>query len=418
MSHRKYRCPRKGSLGFLPRKRASRHRGKVKTFPRDDPTKPCHLTAFMGYKAGMTHVVRELDKVGSKMHKKEIVEPVTIIETPPIIVVGIVGYVQTPKGLRALTTVWANHLSEECKRRFYKNWYRSKQKAFTKYAKRHSQDQKLTSKQLDRIKKYCSVVRVLAHTQIRKTPLKQKKAHLMEIQVNGGTGVDKVNFAYSLFEKPISVFDVFNPNEMIDVIGVTKGHGYEGVTSRWGTTRLPRKTHKGLRKVGCVGAWHPSRISFSVARAGQDGYHHRTEINKKIYRIGKGGTKNNGSTEADLTEKTINPMGGFPRYGFVTNDFLMVKGCVVGTKKRVLTLRKSLLPQTSRSALEAIDLKWIDTSSKFGHGRFQTTQEKAKFMGKMKSSPATQALSQKAEPKIESKTETSPKPEKVETKAE
>ena len=25
-------------------------------------------------------------------------------------------------GLRALKTVWAEHISEECKRRFYKNW--------------------------------------------------------------------------------------------------------------------------------------------------------------------------------------------------------------------------------------------------------------------------------------------------------
>lgn len=32
--------------------------------------------------------------------------------------------------------------------------------------------------------------------------------------------------------------------------------------------------------------------------------------------------------------------GGFVHYGEVTNDFVMVKGCVVGTKKRVLTLRK------------------------------------------------------------------------------
>lgn len=61
-----------------------------------------------------------------------------------------------------------------------------------------------------------------------------------------------------------------------------------GVTSRWHTKKLPRKTHKGLRKVACIGAWHPSRVSFTVARAGQKGYHHRTEINKKIYRIGAG----------------------------------------------------------------------------------------------------------------------------------
>lgn len=67
-------------------------------------------------------------------------------------------------------------------------------------------------------------------------------------------------------------------------------------------------------------------------------------------------------------------------YGEVSNDFLMVKGCVVGTKKRVLTLRKSLLVQTSRRAQEKIDLKFIDTTSKFGHGRFQTIEEKKNFM--------------------------------------
>jgi hypothetical protein len=31
-------------------------------------------------------------------------------------------------------------------------------------------------------------------------------------------------------------------------------------------------------------------------------------------------------------------------------------------------------------ALEKIELKWIDTSSKFGHGRFQTAKEKNTFM--------------------------------------
>lgn len=29
-------------------------------------------------------------------------------------------------------------------------------------------------------------------------------------------------------------------------------------------------------------------MQFTVARAGQKGYHHRTEMNKKIYRIGQG----------------------------------------------------------------------------------------------------------------------------------
>jgi large subunit ribosomal protein L3e len=344
------------------------------------------LTAFIGYKAGMTHIVREVDKPGSKIHKKEVVESVTIIETPPMVVVGLVGYFETPKGLKTLSTVWAAHISDECKRRFYKNWYRCKRKAFTKYAMKYRDDikPKTIDRNLNKIRKYATVVRVLAHTQIGKLKLRQRKAHLIEIQINGGTISQKVNFALNLFEKQVSVDSIFKPNEMIDCIGITKGHGYEGVTTRWGTTRLPRKTHKGLRKVACIGAWHPSRVKFSVPRAGQHGYHHRTEINKKIYRIGKGDDPKNGSTAADLTEKKITPMGGFPHYGIVTQDFLMLKGCCMGTRKRPITLRKSLIPQTSRNALEEIQLKFIDTSSKTGHGAFQTSDEKYKYLGRLK----------------------------------
>uniref|UniRef100_A0A671X1C9 60S ribosomal protein L3 n=1 Tax=Sparus aurata TaxID=8175 RepID=A0A671X1C9_SPAAU len=215
-----FSAPRHGSLGFLPRKRSRRHRGKAKSFPKDDPSKPVHLTAFLGYKAGMTHIVREVDRPGSKVNKKEVVEAVTIVETPPMMVVGVVGYVNTPRGLRSFKTIFAEHVSDECKRRFYKNC--------------------------------CPLV------------------------------------------------------------------------------------------------------------------------------------KNNASTEYDLSNKSINPLGGFVHYGDVTNDFVMVKGCVVGVKKRVLTLRKSLLVQTSRRALEKIDLKFIDTTSKFGHGRFQTVEEKKAFMGPLK----------------------------------
>jgi len=380
-------------LGFLPKKRSRRHRGKVKAFPKDDQKKPCHLTAFLGYKAGMTHVVREVDRPGSKVNKKEIVEAVTIIETPPMVVVGVIGYIDTPRGLKTFKTIFAEHLSEECKRRFYKNWYRSKKKAFTKYAKKWSDDQgkKEIEKDFAKMKKYCSNIRVIAHTQMKLLKKRQKKAHIMEIQVNGGDIAKKVDWAREHLEKQIPVNQIFAQDETIDVIGVTKGKGYKGVTSRWHTKKLPRKTHKGLRKVACIGAWHPARVAFSVARGGQKGYHHRTEINKKIYRIGQGihtkdgkVIKNNASTDFDQTEKTITPMGGFPHYGEVNNDYVMLYGCTVGPKKRVLTLRKSLLTHTSRKAMEKINLKFIDTSSKFGHGRFQTHQEKKAFMGPLK----------------------------------
>jgi large subunit ribosomal protein L3e len=306
-----------------------------------------------------------------------------------MVVVGVVGYIETPRGLRALTTVWASHLSEDARRRFYKNWYRSKKKAFTKYAKKYTANKASIDREIARIKKYATVVRVIAHTQIRKVKVSQKKAHMMEIQVNGGSIEQKTDFSVSLFEKNVPIDTVFTESDMIDVIGVTKGKGFEGVTTRWGTRKLPRKTHKGLRKVACIGAWHPSRVMWTVPRAGQHGYHHRTEANKKIYKMAKGsksegGKDGNATTDFDLTVKNITPLGGFPHYGEVTEDYIMLKGAVVGPKKRALTLRKSLHNSTTRSAIEQVKLKFIDTSSKFGHGRFQTAEEKRKFLGSMK----------------------------------
>merc|ERR1711962_1779125 len=243
MSHRKFEAPRHGSKGFLPKKRSKRHKGKCKAFPKDDSSKPVHLTAFMGYKAGMTHIVREMDRPGSKVNKKEVVEAVTVIETPPMVAIGVVGYIDTPRGMRALKTVWAEHIEKE----------------------------------LAQMKKYCTVIRLIVHTQMKILRRRQKKAHIMEVQLNGGSVADKVDFARNHFEKEIPVTAVFSSDEMMDIIGVTKGHGFKGVTSRWHTKKLPRKTHKGLRKVACVGAWHPSRIQSTVPRAGQKGYHHRTE---------------------------------------------------------------------------------------------------------------------------------------------
>jgi len=310
-----------------------------------------------------------------------------------MVVVGVVGYIVTPRGLRAYKTIYAQHLNEECRRRFYKNWYSSKRKAFTKYSQKWADEsgKKALENDFKQMAKYCKVIRVLAHTQMKLLRKRQKKAHVMEIQLNGGTVEQKVAFAREHFEKQVPITQVFSKDEMIDCISVTKGRGFKGVTSRWHTRKLPRKTHKGLRKVACIGAWHPAHVSYTVARGGQKGYHHRTEINKKIYRIGEaiqvkdGKTvKNTGSTDHDPTEKTINPMGGFPHYGEVKQDFIMIKGCCIGPKKRAITLRKSLILNPKRSHREQIDLRFIDTSSKFGHGRFQTHEEKRIFMGPLK----------------------------------
>lgn len=205
MSHRKFEAPRHGSLQFLPKKRCANKggRGKIGAFPRDSSVFQPHLTGFLGFKAGestwrayvcpwygltwcawtgMTHVVREVNKIASKVHKKEIVEPVTIIETPPMVAVGIVGYAETPKGLKAVTSVWAAHISQGAKRRFYKNWKESKKKAFAKYASKSTPETREAA--LERLRKEATVVRIIAHTQFDKVKqLGHKKDYIMEIQV-------------------------------------------------------------------------------------------------------------------------------------------------------------------------------------------------------------------------------------------
>jgi len=49
-------------------------------------------------------------------------------------------------------------------RRFYKNWKSSKKKAFSKYTKNIQESQKDRDLKLKRIKHYCTVIRVIAHT--------------------------------------------------------------------------------------------------------------------------------------------------------------------------------------------------------------------------------------------------------------
>lgn len=342
----------------------------------------------MGYKAGSTHIVKTIERrEGKKLVKRDIVHPATVIECPPMKVVGMVGYVETPRGLRALSTVYAQQLDDDVKRRFYKNWNIVQKKAFTKYADKYKDGAKKSVKRdLERIKKYCSVVRVLCATGVAKLNLRQKKAHVFEVQVNGGTVAQKVAWAQGKFEQEIKVSEVFEENEVTDIVGVTRGHGTQGVVARFKVKRLQHKTHRGIRKVGCIGAWHPAAVKWTVARRGQQGYHSRTELNKKIFKIGAGsiyGVKNNATTEADAVIKNITPLGGFPHYGEVKYDYVLVKGGVAGTKKRPVTLRKSLFPTTKAWMTEKCEIKFIDTASKMGHGRFQTKEEKEKVYKKL-----------------------------------
>ncbi|OBZ76693.1 60S ribosomal protein L3 [Grifola frondosa] len=391
MSHRKYEAPRHGSLGFLPRKRAARHRGKVKAFPRDDPKKKVHLTAVMGYKAGMTHVVRDLDRPGSKMHKREVVEAVTVIETPPMVVVGVVGYVETPRGLRTLTTVWASHLSDELKRRFYKNWYRSKKKAFTRYAKKHAEGWRQVycprTRAYPEILHCGSCPRTHPDPQDRSQP---EEGHLMEIQVNGGSVADKVEFAHGLFEKPVEVGTVFEQDEVIDVIAVTKGHGFEGVTHRWGTKScLERRTKVSARLlVSVLGILRRSCSRWLVLV--------KTVITTELSLTRRSTALVLALTRATLrlsmtSRRRSSRPWWFPPLRYREERLLDAQGFYPGYQEACHHHPKVTYGPHLSPDLEKVQLKFIDTSSKFGHGSFQTAEEKGAVQR-----PRTPLLSQRA----------------------
>lgn len=321
----------------------------------------------------MTHVIRAKEvKKATKTQTRELLEAVTILETPPMVIHGVVGYQKTISGLKRSKVILADHLSEGLLRRMFTKKFVPGMK-YTDVRKSVG----FTEEDIAELKKSSDIIRVLVHSQVSKIgPIRQKKAHVSEIQINGGSISDKVDYAMEKFETEITVDQVFSKNELIDTIGVTKGKGFQGSVKRWGTRILPRKTNKGIRKVACIGAWHPSRVMYSVARAGQLGYHRRTQVNLAVYGIGNG--QQPISTDFDLTVKTVNPLGGFVNYGFVKNDYVMVKGPVTGPFKRVVTLRKSLAPKPTT---EEISIKFVDTSSKNGRGRFQTTEEKRAFYG-------------------------------------
>ncbi|KAI5188557.1 large subunit ribosomal protein L3e [Nematocida sp. AWRm77] len=384
MSHRKYEAPRHGSLAFLPKKRAKSIRPRVPSYPEDKADKPVHLTTFFAYKAGMTHVLRAGEREGSKLNKKEIVDPVTVLETPNCVVFGVVGYRRTPQGLKIIHTVLAEHIDESVKRRYQKRYRKDVPKSLDNYPLKYQNG--TVQEQIKVLRETAEVVRVLIHSKAMDIKsLKTKKAHIMESQLNGGTVQEKIDFALNHFEKELAIQDVFSKEEMVDIIGVTKGKGFQGCPKRWGTTILPRKSNKGIRKVACIGAWHPSRVLYSVARAGQLGFHHRVIINKRIYLMGNGKDTSACKTPFDLTEKTINPMGGFIGYGSVANNFLMIKGSVTGPRKRVLVIRKIEGRTFKGMNAEPVNLKFIDTASKIGSGRFQTAEEKKEFYGTLKS---------------------------------
>lgn len=111
-----------------------------------------------------------------------------------------------------------------------------------------------------------------------------------------GTTPKKYVAEFSRFEKghqkkfgDVLTVDVFIEGEFIDVVGISKGKGFQGVVKRHGFGGVGQATHgqhNRLRAPGSVGAssW-PSRVFKGMRMAGQMGGKRVKMINLKIMKL-------------------------------------------------------------------------------------------------------------------------------------
>jgi large subunit ribosomal protein L3 len=334
MAHRKKNAPRRGSLAYLPRGRASKFVPRIKNWPeyKDGAAK---LLGFIGYKAGMTHAVMTVGNVNSPFAGQETVVPVTIIDTPPIRPFSIRGYEATSYGLKLTTEVLAGTMSEDLKKTMPapKEYdYETKLKEF---------EEKLDS---------FAEIRMLIHTQPRLAGIAKKKPDVVEYKVGAPNVQEAFEYAKSVLGTDVRVADILDEGILIDSIAVTKGHGFQGPVRRWGIRILQHKSRKTKRGVGCIGPWTPTNIRYTVPRPGQTGFHTRTSFNNKVVKMGERGEE-------------ITPSGGFVNYGVIRGDYIMLHGSIPGTVKRPIRIRFAIRPKKGHVD-EPVQMSYISTASK------------------------------------------------------
>ena len=133
-------------------------------------------------------------------------------------------------------------------------------------------------------------------------------------------------------EKKLKLIKFLKLGSTVDVAAITKGKGWQGVIQRWGVKKKQHKSRKTVREVGSLGPISPQSVMYTVPRAGQMGFHQRTEYDKRIMIIG--------NTENDQIK--INPKGGYKHFGLVKGDFIVLKGSVPGTYRRLIKLRSQI----------------------------------------------------------------------------
>ncbi len=288
---------------------------------------------FTGYKAGMTHCIALDENKGSVSSGSEVFVPVTVIEVPPVKVVGIRLYKKGLGGEEAFTDIWCETPGDDVAKR---SSIPSKPESARKLAE--------AEKELKNV----SEVRLIISSQPALTNSPQKIPDIMEMALSGDIGA-KFAHAREVLGKNISVKDVFKEKTFVDVTSVTKGKGYGGVIERYGVRKQPRKAKGKRRHPGTGGSWHPAHKLWVEPLPGQVGYHTRTECNKLIMKIGDQGGE-------------VSPAGGFLHYGPVKSEYVMLYGSVPGPAKRIVRLS---FPRRSHDP-SSYTLKHIDLSSKQG----------------------------------------------------
>jgi large subunit ribosomal protein L3 len=327
MSH--FHKPRCGSLAYLPRKRSKRQTPRIRSWKEGEDPK---LLGFTGYKAGMTHVIALDGRKTSPSSGLEVSLPATVIDAPPLFILGIRAYIKGYGGAETKTDVWAPEVPKELEKKL-------------SLPKNKKQEKKL--EELSQAGDL-SDVRVIACTQPVFTSLPKKKPDVMEIGISGKAS-EKLEYAKKILGKTVSIKDVFSENAFTDVCGVTKGKGFQGPVKRFGISIQPRKATKGRRHGGTGGAWTPKKKLWTEPQAGQMGYHTRTEYNKLILKIGADGSK-------------VTPKGGFLRYGPVKGEHVLLEGSVPGPTKRIVRINAPKRPSSG----EAFTVNYVNTASKQG----------------------------------------------------
>ena len=314
MGARKRHSPRRGSLAYSPRIRAKSMEARIRAWPKLNSEEP-KILAHCGFKAGCVQIVSIDDRDKVPNAGKQLVSLGTVLVTPPVLILGIRGYSKDHYGRHAEFDVYAEDIPK------------SFSKEITLVNKQENALEN-AEKRLKQIKEIFAIVAVSP----RAAGLEQKKPYVFEASVSGGDVQKQFTHVKELLGKEIKIDQIFETGATVDVAAITKGKGWQGVIQRWGVKKKQHKSRKTVREVGSLGPISPQSIMYTVPRAGQMGFHQRVEYDKRIMVMGN----------ANDEQIKINPDGGFKHFGLVKGDFIILKGSVPGTYRRLIKLRSQI----------------------------------------------------------------------------